>query len=250
MYYRICLSEDRRVTLSISSDPTYVCIDSVSGSIRKAMTEEERQGVAVENVVYNLEGYSTFSQFRYNGSSYTSSLTPTVRVEPCFWGEGNRDILVANSNHDGFMTARQAFDLVNLKSLSNLTTTGENHFLSKDFKYIYPNGGTASSPASVTKNTRYTETNPYSGYIVKCVAEVKFNDVWGYTGSCQYYASSKWYGYGVIAHQLNNDSIIVQTGSQGIFPYSYINGNPFGYSSGTAPTSLPCRVKVWKIGKV
>ena len=66
--------------------------------------------------------------------------------------------------------------------LSNLTATGENHFLERDFAIIYPNGGSESNPANVTNNSRYVETNPFPGYVVDCAVEIKQGDKWGDPG--------------------------------------------------------------------
>jgi hypothetical protein len=134
------------------------------------------------------------------------------------------------------------------RDLDNLSADGENHFLENDFTIIYPNGGSEASPANVTTNSRYVETNPFPGYYVKCEAEMLFNSNWaapffdgnGGTGSN---------GYGIMASQLNDNSIIVQTGATGVSTHSNQNGAAFGDNSST-PTSAPCRVKVWKIGKI
>ena len=130
--------------------------------------------------------------------------------------------------------------------LSNLTATGEDHFLERDFTIIYPNGGSASSPANVTNNSRYVETNPFPGYIVNCIAEIKFDNKWG----CPAWYSIANDGRGIGVHQLNDDSIVVQTGNNHVMTASsFESGDPFGHA-GVSISSAPCRVKVWKIGKV
>jgi len=114
-----------------------------------------------------------------------------------------------------------------------------------DFTIIYPNGGTAEIPANVTKNSRYVMDNPFPGYIVNCIAEVLYNGEWGDPK----FASDTNNERGVIATQFNDNTIVVQTAQIYVFTQSGNSGNPFGFS-GSAQTTLPCRVKVWKIGKI
>jgi hypothetical protein len=132
------------------------------------------------------------------------------------------------------------------RDLSNLTQTGQDSFLERDFTIIYPNGGTEANPATVALNSRYVENNPFDGYIVKCEAEILYNSQWGNTGYV--YADSG--GYGTVAKQLDNGSIVVQTGGMAVMAgISSQDGSPFGATGATVSTA-PCRVKVWKIGKV
>lgn len=144
------------------------------------------------------------------------------------------------------------------RSLSNLTDAGKDRFLGADnFKIIYPNGGTEANPANVAVNSRYVEANPFPGYAVHCQAEVLFSGQWGTAEWKNFYTSAaNNYTGGVKATQLDDDSIIIQTaGSE--TATSYINlvsngatcGGPFTTTS-AGGAALPCRVKVWKIGKV
>ena len=48
---------------------------------------------------------------------------------------------------------------------------------------------------------------------------------------------------------LNGSSIIIQTGNNAFFTTNSVANNPFNYN-GEVHTPLPCRVKVWKIGKI
>ena len=136
------------------------------------------------------------------------------------------------------------------KDLSNLTSTGEDHFLEKDFVIIYPNGGTESNPANNTKNTRYVEANPFSGYYVKCLVEVYYNGNWGaLTGVSN--TGGQGDGVGVSAVQYQNDYIVIQTGSYQItYGSSADLGDPLGRPANTGEPTLPCRVRVWKVGKI
>jgi microcystin-dependent protein len=138
------------------------------------------------------------------------------------------------------------------RDLDNLSADGENHFLENDFTIIYPNGGTEASPANVTYDGRYVEVNPFPGYYVKCVPEILYNNEWGDPRWIfQYVSSSDYKALGVRTNQLNDDTIIVQTGNSGVMGFcSKYEGDPFGVTSVTTTTSAPCRVKVWKIGKI
>lgn len=114
-------------------------------------------------------------------------------------------------------------------------TPGDNYTI------IYPNGGSAGSPATVVANTRYVESNPFPGHVVTCVAEVQIDGQWGDPGE---FSSSASTAYGVKASQLNDDSIIVRTLLNGIHQNPSLSGSPFPISAVT--TSAPCRVKVWR----
>jgi microcystin-dependent protein len=129
------------------------------------------------------------------------------------------------------------------RDLDNLSADGENHFLENDFTIIYPNGGSEASPANVTNNSRYVENNPFPGYYVKCEAEILINNQWGISG---YIYSAG--GYGTKASQFDGD-IVIQTGGTAVATKSANSGAPFP-NFDSVPTSAPCRVKVWKIGKI
>ena len=132
--------------------------------------------------------------------------------------------------------------------LSNLTQDGEDHFLGRDFTIIYPNGGSESSPATVSKNTRYVETNPFPGYIIACIVEVYSTDnKWG-TPFWEDINTGSFKSYGIRVSQFDNDTIVLQTGTLAVKDSSYATGDPWGNSVQLA--DAPCRVKVWKIGKV
>lgn len=113
-----------------------------------------------------------------------------------------------------------------------------------DFTIIYPNGGSAASPASVAANTRYVLTNPFAGHHVICVAEVLVGGNWGETG---WWQTEGGIGAGVKAGMYGGN-IVVQTGAASVT----VNGAS-SLSGGTLPdnqgnlSSVPCRVKVWKL---
>lgn len=109
------------------------------------------------------------------------------------------------------------------------------------FTIIYPNGGSAASPANVSTNSRYVLANPFSGSAVICKAEVLYQGDWGTTGWI--YANN--HGYGVVADMLNGQ-IVVQTGTGYLLGSAGSNGGTLSNPSGVN-TPLPCRVKVWKL---
>lgn len=110
-----------------------------------------------------------------------------------------------------------------------------------DFTIIYPNGGTKETPATVSVNSRYICDNPFPGYEVYCVVEVQYSNQWGDPNIGA--------GSGVRASQLSDSSIVVQTGISNMISISSTIGNPFNNTS-VITTPLPCRVKVWKVGKI
>jgi hypothetical protein len=139
--------------------------------------------------------------------------------------------------------------------LSNLSAAGEakisNIPLTSDFKIIYPNGGTAANPANVAVNTRYVESNPFPGYYINCIAEVYYNNQWGDAGWFSFSSSNYLYGGGIAAHQLNDDVLIVQTSVSGVlYSPGIVSGAPFQNNDSGYVNNLPCRVKVWKVGKI
>lgn len=112
-----------------------------------------------------------------------------------------------------------------------------------DFTIIYPNGGSAASPANVVANSRYVEASPFPGYHLLCIAEVFWGGEWGDSG----WFSDSAVGRGVTAGQIGN-SIIVRTGTSGVTSVGGggFSGDLHAGDPGTL-TSVPCRVKVWKV---
>lgn len=116
----------------------------------------------------------------------------------------------------------------------------------ENFTIIYPNGGSASKPASVSTNKRYVENNPFPGYMVMCYPQINVNNQWGYSG---WYEGDSYGAMGVKAHLLlPDDKVIVQTGLSYCLAPSYGGGNPFGNTNNLS--SAPCRVLVYKLGKI
>ena len=178
--------------------------------------------------------------FGVTGSNY-SALT-TRYIIKAFDGQTADSALIDITQY--------ANDLANKadRSLSNLTAAGEAKITSlpyeRDFTIIYPNGGTESNPANITNNNRYLEQNPFPGYYVTCLVEFLISDEWGGPGGWVYGQGSS----GTNASQFNDDSIAVVTGTVTVFANRTYTGNAFGINQQF--TSLPARVKVWKIGKI
>lgn len=115
-----------------------------------------------------------------------------------------------------------------------------------DFSIIYPNGGSASAPASIAANTRYITDNPFPGFHVLTQIEILVGSVWsdpGWDGNTGTGGNT----YGAISAQaLPADKVIVQTGTGGVMANSSLTGSGHGWTGGTV-TTAPCRVKVWKV---
>lgn len=117
---------------------------------------------------------------------------------------------------------------------------------STGFTIIYPNGGSAASPANVAVNSRYVMANPFPNRHVLCVAELYINNEWGEVGFA-FSSSGSIGGFGVKASALGLNSIVVQTGSVGLTTNSAYTGNPFNLTSGAITVATKCRVKVWEL---
>lgn len=128
-----------------------------------------------------------------------------------------------------------------LRELSNNTAA---------FVFVYPNGGTAESPANVASNTRYVMDNPFSGSPVIVITEILIDGIWGDSGTMySSFSTSSDGGYGTKAsHIIESDEIVVQTGRRGV---AYMRASDsFGAHGSISTTTLataPCRVKVWRV---
>lgn len=119
-----------------------------------------------------------------------------------------------------------------------------------NFTIIYPNNGSKAAPANVAPNSRYIEKNPFPGYYIDCKAEIYCDGQWGETGWYTDYANNKNRAYGTRATVVN-DNIVIHTGATAIVGDSpNLTGGGIAPSDGALTNPRPCRVKVWKIGKV
>lgn len=149
--------------------------------------------------------------------------------------EGTSGYAIKNSLAD---TAQLATNYADIASRLSIL---EGNLSNKNFTIIYPNGGTEASPANVDTNKRYELANPFPGYHVICIAELLIGGIWGETGWI--YANNA--NYGVKASMLNLDKIVIVTGNGRIIAGAPDAGQTFPKGT-AAPTSAPCRVKVWR----
>lgn len=110
------------------------------------------------------------------------------------------------------------------------------------YAIVYPNGGSAASPANVSANLAYSTPSPFPGFNVMCEAQVLYGGVWSAAG---------WYtnnvgAMGVVAHQKGNE-IFAIVGQTGTIPRGTIGGNAFGNSGADITTPVPCRVLCRKV---
>ncbi|RIQ74580.1 phage tail protein [Bordetella avium] len=109
---------------------------------------------------------------------------------------------------------------------------------------IYPNGGSAASPASLAINSRYVEANPFPGYRVSAVGEILVSGEWQQVGFSAYGGTQS---LGIAVTQLQDGRLMVETGISAFVSALVLHG----YSGATRPnitTPSPARVRVWKIG--
>ena len=112
------------------------------------------------------------------------------------------------------------------------------------FTVLYPGGGNAASPGNVTINSRYVMSNPWPGSPVLAIGEVLMGTVWTPTG-WRFLASDNSQGVAVGQY---GDSVVLQTGIAALWNRGDWQGSPIPASNpGISLTSLPCRVKVWKV---
>ncbi len=112
------------------------------------------------------------------------------------------------------------------------------------FTMLYPGGGNAASPGNVTINSRYVMSNPWPGSPVLAIAEVLMGTVWTPTG-WRFLASDNSQGVAVGQY---GDSVVLQTGIAALWNRGDWQGAPIPVSNPEISlTSLPCRVKVWKV---
>lgn len=113
-----------------------------------------------------------------------------------------------------------------------------------NFTIIYPNGGTEQNPATITTGKRLIENNPFPGYHVLCIAQLKYENDWGETNWA--YAGGNGFGTKT-GHLTESDKIIIQTGNSAIAPDARSGGSILGNTQNII--SAPIRVLVYKLGK-
>lgn len=115
-----------------------------------------------------------------------------------------------------------------------------------DFTIIYPNGGSAASPANVAANSRYVMDNPFPGYRVFCIAEVRLGGEWVESGWFTWRIED-FYSQGVKASQFNDGSIVVQTGNNAPSTTTASWSGQAKAATMAEVYSMPCRVRVYKL---
>ncbi len=230
-------------------------ITGATGTVfRSGSLDTGTAGTGALRTNYNSEGNFASGGMRcswknivFNASFYNSIYGNSTTVQP--------KSLTVRYIIKAFDTSTTNSSLIDITQYAN--ELDQRYDLRSDMTIIYPNNGTAANPANVTIGTSYIMQNPFPGYIVHCSAEVFCNNQWGVPGFAQAYDRSGygWISYGVTANQHNNDYIDITVGNT----YASITGSAHKYNlSGVsfptsvevALTSVPCRVKVWKIGKV
>lgn len=157
--------------------------------------------------------------------------------------DGSAQFKVVDQKEDGTDIDALKSELESVKTALAAVQTAISD--AQNFTIIYPNGGSASKPATVSINKRYVENNPFPGYYVICHVQIKRNNLWGFPG----WHTTASYGRFVSAEQLlPYDKIIVQTGANTISGERYFDGSPFNFTY--TITSAPCRVLVYKLGKI
>nr|WP_256586809.1 MULTISPECIES: hypothetical protein [Pseudomonas] len=112
--------------------------------------------------------------------------------------------------------------------------------------FVYPNGGSAATPANVAAGARYIVSNPYPGFQVICEAQIFYNNTWGTTGYAGNIGSGST-ALGTFASQTNNGDIVTQVCQSGtMFGLSAVTGGSHGSTTNSAVGTMPCRVKVTK----
>lgn len=128
---------------------------------------------------------------------------------------------------------------------------GSEHYASKQeivpkvdvgFAFVYPNGGTATEPATITTNQVYVFDNPFPGYYVIATPEVYSTQLAKWVSQSLWWSSGS-YGMNVVQ---DGNSLRLSTGSICLI-YSAANGGS-GFALSSNLTSAKCRVKVWKCG--
>jgi hypothetical protein len=225
-------------------------VQSVNGKTGSAVALDKSDvGLGnVDNTSDVNKPISTETQTALDGKVATTS----PRLMP---SGGTADQVLAKSSNTDYATTWITSAAATAVSYAAQTLTGSQQEQARDninsasnddigFAIVYPNGGSESSPANVSINSRYVNSNPFPGHEVICEAQIKPTGYeWGATGFI--FIESSTSGTGVSSGIYNNQ-IVTQTGSGFLMGGSALVGSFFGFSGSlSAPT--PCRVLVWKV---
>lgn len=180
----------------------------------------------------NQGGMASGQSIPTSGTMYAFAVTKDA--------DGTVDVMYDTSdtgaNVNAGWTAQRRIATIDIDASDNIIMVWD-----LDTAIIYPNDGSAASPANVSTSYREPMDNPFTGSFVNCTAQVLYDGSWGAANWAALVGSG---GTGITAIQLDDD-IVVQSGSYRIlFSNGYMQGHPFGTI--TAQTSLPCRVIVEK----
>lgn len=109
---------------------------------------------------------------------------------------------------------------------------------------LYP-GGTPAAPLYITGNQRIAVTNPFSGRLIACRAEVFYGTNWGESGWDGNTGASSPTAYGTVAVIMGVDMVII-SGSYAPLATSSLLGNGFQIGGASVP-SVAVRLVVWTI---
>ncbi|PWC12653.1 hypothetical protein [Brenneria corticis] len=124
-------------------------------------------------------------------------------------------------------------------------TEADGRYLMKtaiESKVIYP-GGTESAPPKIATNARIEVASPYSTLNCMIQIELLIDGVWGVASNGIYEGTTAGATFGIAASLLNDNTIIVKTGSREIVRLSNYDGNP--WNKGTIGGY---RLRVTKLG--
>lgn len=104
---------------------------------------------------------------------------------------------------------------------------------------------------TITNNTRYVKPNPFGNNTpVIVLLELFVNDRWSQVEWTLFWNASQQGNHpiGAGGYYVQGEGLVVQTAQKNIFGGSDWNGGGHDYPSGTAYTSAPARMHVWKLG--
>lgn len=225
---------------------TVAGLQVTDGGLQQSISSAQSQINAVQGNVNSLG--NTVSQNSGNISSLQTSVSgiqSNVSALQTAVNQNTSNISSIQTAVESVQSGLQAANQ-NIASVQDSVSSVESSISDlENFAIIYPNGGSASNPASITTDSLYTETNPFPGYYVICIAQVKYNGIWGEAG--WYYTNGG--SSGVYAGQILPDDVIkVQAGTNYVLSRGKYAGNAM--ASGADVSSCPCRVLVRKIGQI
>ena len=146
--------------------------------------------------------------------------------------DGEGSLVTYRGSHDGLKTEVMKID-------EDGVLCGD-----KSFTIIYPNGGSAASPATINLSSRYFTPNPFPGHMVVTRCEVLYNGEWV---TAEPLAQGS-IAAGVSCGQIGENIVVTTSSNYFVYNYGgYINSNAANAASYNA--AIQCRIKVWKVIK-